>query len=157
MSPASTMPRLGKGGAGEKRPETIKHTSRSQSIPPRHRYPLNTTVGTSELCAWQPVPGVTWVQTRSAEFARKLSRRHDSRLVAYSVAGGYLRTFEFFHSLAWALRLITRYQRLTNEAKPPPKCPGNALFHSQGDRAGHGGQRLFTEANPVSQQWRTPQ
>ena len=71
---------------------------------------LNTTIGDRLLCAWQPVPGVCWVQTRSPQFARKLSQRSDSRLVTYGVAGGYLRTFGFKHGLAWARRLIARYQ-----------------------------------------------
>jgi hypothetical protein len=72
---------------------------------------LNTAIGAAELCAWQPVRGVTCVQTRSPQFARKLSQRRDSRLVAYGVSGGYLRTFEFRHPLAWARRLIARYTR----------------------------------------------
>jgi hypothetical protein len=72
---------------------------------------LNTVIGTDELCAWQPVAGVTWLQTRSPQFARKLSQRQDSRLVMRGVAGGYLRTFEFRHSLTWAQRLLARYTR----------------------------------------------
>lgn len=79
---------------------------------------MNTdTIGTHELSAWQVAPGVTWLQTRSPQFARKLSQRSDSRLVARGVAGGYLRTFEFPHGLAWAGRLIARYQsaeKITN-------------------------------------------
>jgi len=70
---------------------------------------LNTVIGDRLLCAWQPVRGVTWVQTRSPQFARKLSQRSDSRLVMRGVAGGYLRTFEFQHGLTWARRLIARY------------------------------------------------
>lgn len=74
--------------------------------------PLNTAVGTAELCAWQPVPGVTWVQTRSPQHARRLGQRNDCRLVVRSVLGGYLRTFEFAgKTLAWAERLIERYTR----------------------------------------------
>jgi hypothetical protein len=68
------------------------------------------TIGTRELSAWQVAPGVTWIQTRSPQFARKLSQRCDSHQVACGVAGGYLRTFEFSHRLAWARRLIARYQ-----------------------------------------------
>lgn len=51
--------------------------------------PLNEVIGSGVLGAWQPVRGVTWVQTRSPQFARKLSQRRDSRLVARGVAGGY--------------------------------------------------------------------
>lgn len=73
--------------------------------------PLNYVIGFPELCAWQPVKGYTWVQTRDANFARKLGKRQDSRLVMTGVAGGYLRTYEFAHTLAWAKRLITRYTK----------------------------------------------
>ena len=66
-------------------------------------------VGNRDLSAWLVSPGVTWIQTRSPRFARKLSQRSDSRLVARGVSGGYLRTFEFPHGVAWAKRLIGRY------------------------------------------------
>ena len=85
------------------------------------------TIGCRELSAWQVAPGVTWVQTRSPQFARKLSQRGDSRLVVQGVAGGYLRTFEFQHGLAWARRLIARYQTknetATNARKTRPISP----------------------------------
>ena len=87
---------------------------------------LNTVIGDRLLCAWQPAPGVCWVQTRSPQFARKLSQRSDSRLVVQGVAGGYLRTFEFQHGLAWARRLIARYTRNetpTNARIIAPVCP----------------------------------
>lgn len=71
---------------------------------------LNVAIGNRELCAWQPVRGVCWVQARDPKHARRMAQRKDSRLVAYGVAGGFLRTFEFQHSLAWARRLIGRYQ-----------------------------------------------
>ena len=85
------------------------------------------TIGTRELSAWQVAPGVTWVQTRSPQFARKLSQRSDARLVARGVAGGYVRTFEFQHGLAWARRLVARYLTksgmATNAQKIAPACP----------------------------------
>ena len=68
------------------------------------------TIGDRELSAWLVAPGVTWVQTRSPLFAQKLAQRSDSRLVARGVVGGLLRTYEFHHELAWAGRLIARYQ-----------------------------------------------
>jgi hypothetical protein len=71
--------------------------------------PPNTTIGDHDLCAWQPVRGVTWVQTRNPKHANRLARRSDSRQVMVGVAGGYLRTFEFRHSLGWAVRLMNRY------------------------------------------------
>ena len=76
------------------------------------------TIGDRWLSAWLVAPGVTWIQTRSPLFARKLSRRSDGKLVARG--GGFLRTFEFQRGLAWARRLIDRYQsaeRVTNARK----------------------------------------
>jgi hypothetical protein len=91
--------------------------------------PYYDAIGDRWLSAWQVAPGICWVQTRSAEFARKLSRRSDGRLVARGVAGGYLRTFEFHHGLAWARRLIDRYQSAetaTNARIIAPVCPVSA-------------------------------
>lgn len=86
------------------------------------------TIGCRELSAWQVAPGITWIQTRSPQFARKLSQRSDSRLIALGVAGGYLRTFSFHHGLAWARRLIARYQAKsetpTNARKIQPIASG---------------------------------
>jgi hypothetical protein len=84
------------------------------------------TAGDALLCAWLVAPQVVWIQTRSAEYARKLSQRRDARLVARGVAGGYLRTFEFKRGLTWAGRLIARYtqnETPTNERKTAPVCP----------------------------------
>jgi len=81
------------------------------------------TIGDRWLSAWQVASGVTWIQTRSPQFARKLSQRSDSRPVAQGVAGGYLRIFEFRHGLAWAGRLIARYTKnvtATNARKTAP-------------------------------------
>ncbi len=92
--------------------------------------PLNTVIGTPVLSAWQPVRGITWLQTRSPQFARKLSQRQDSRLVMRGMAGGYLRTFEFRNSLAWAQRLIDRYTanvKATNEARNAPATLASAF------------------------------
>ena len=69
------------------------------------------TVGDRWLCAWLVAPKVCWIQTRTPQFARKLSQRSDSRLVSRGVAGGYLRTFAFQRGLAWAERLVVRYTR----------------------------------------------
>ena len=49
---------------------------------------LNKVIGDHWLSAWKTAPGVVWVQTRSPQFARKLSQRADSRQVACGVAGG---------------------------------------------------------------------
>ena len=88
--------------------------------------PLNTAIGDRFLCAWQPVRGIVWVQTRDPKHARRLAKRKDGRLVARGVAGGFLRTFEFEHSLAWALRLMKRYtadEVTANEALGRAICP----------------------------------
>ena len=87
---------------------------------------LNETIGDRWLSAWQVAPCTVWVQTRSPAYARKLSQRGDSRLVAEGVAGGYLRTYSFPHGLAWARRLIGRYTRNgtpTNAAINSPTNP----------------------------------
>jgi len=72
---------------------------------------FNHVIGDSDLCAWRPVSGVVWVQTRNPKHAVRLARRSDSRLVVRGMAGGYLKTFEFAgKTLAWAGRLIRRYR-----------------------------------------------
>jgi len=81
--------------------------------------PLNTAVGDRDLCAWQPGRGIVWLQTRNPKHARRLAKRKDGRLVATGVAGGFLRTYEFAHSQAWAVRLLARYtanETTANEA-----------------------------------------
>jgi len=79
--------------------------------------PLNIIIGDRSLCAWQPVAGITWVQTRSVAHNRRLSQRRDGQLVVRGVVGGYLRTYEFQHSLGWAARLIARYTRVETPTK----------------------------------------
>jgi hypothetical protein len=86
---------------------------------------LNAAIGGHELCAWQPVRGVVWVQTRDPRHARRLAKRADGCLVVRGVAGGYLRTFEFRRSLAWAARLMKRYlgaEMTANEALGSAGC-----------------------------------
>lgn len=94
-----------------------------QPAPTRNRAAVGDVIGTPELSAWQTAPGCTWLQTRSPEYARKLSRRADCRLVAVGVAGGFMRTFCARHSLRWARSLIARYTRNemhANDAKTAP-------------------------------------
>jgi hypothetical protein len=78
--------------------------------------PLNTVIGDRDLCAWQPVSGVVWIQTRQPNIAELLGRRKDGRLVARGVAGGYLRTFEFGRSLSWAADWMARYSAAETRA-----------------------------------------
>ena len=73
------------------------------------KVPLNTAIGDRDLCAWQPVRGVWWVQTRNPNHARRLAQRKDGRLVARGVAGGFLRTFEFAGRADWGAELLARY------------------------------------------------
>jgi hypothetical protein len=83
-------------------------------------------IGTRDLCAWQTVPGFVWVQSRSPKFAAKLARRADSICVARGVAGCYLRTFCFRHSLTWARKLIARYtasETRANARETAPESP----------------------------------
>ena len=92
--------------------------------------PLNTTVGDRDLCAWQPVRGVVWVQTRNPNHARRMAKRSDAKLVAWGVAGGYLKIFEFRQSLAWAIRLLNRYtaaETTVNAALGHDICPETNL------------------------------
>jgi len=98
---------------------------------------LNTAIGGHELCAWQPARGVVWVQTRNPKHARRMAQRGDSRLVVRGVAGGYLKTFEFRGSLAWAARLMKRYltaETATNDGLGRAICPRT----SRATRAGRG-------------------
>jgi hypothetical protein len=91
---------------------------------------LNNVVGDRDLCAWQPVRGVVWVQTREPKHARRLAKRKDGRLVAAGVAGGFLRTYEFARSLGWSVRLIARYKAnktTANEALSRAVSPKNKL------------------------------
>ena len=88
--------------------------------------PLNTAVGDRDLCAWQPVRGVVWVQTRNPKYAQRMAQRKDAKLVALGVAGGYLKTFAFQQSMAWAIRLLNRYNAAeanANEASGRDICP----------------------------------
>ena len=89
---------------------------------------LNVAVGCRELCAWQTAPGVTWVQARLPEHANRLAKRSDGRLVVRGMAGGFLKTYAFRHSLSWAERLIRRYTRPNHTANAriiAPACPTN--------------------------------
>lgn len=87
---------------------------------------LNKVVGDHTLCAWQPVKGITWVQTRDPKHAKRMMQRADAKLVVAGVAGGYLKTFEFRRSLPWAQRLMARYvaaEKVTNAASNRAICP----------------------------------
>lgn len=92
---------------------------------------LNTVVGDRELCAWQPVRGIVWVQTRDPKYARRLAKRKDGQLVAIGVPGGFLRTYEFARPLGWAVRLISRYTASETSANETFNCVESPERHSE--------------------------
>lgn len=103
------------------------------------RLAVNTVIGDHDLCAWQPVRGVCWVQTRNPRHARRLAQRQDGRRVMVGVSGGYLRTFEFKHPITWAARLIGRYTsggEATNGALAGQKSGLGVPEESQGVMGG---------------------
>jgi hypothetical protein len=67
------------------------------------------TYGPPELCAWQVVPGVFWIQTTEPQFSRKLEKREDVRRVEISGVNHFRRTFELRGSWRKIRRLIDRY------------------------------------------------
>ena len=87
---------------------------------------------------WKVVPGVVWIQVHESEQARALARIRGGRQVAYSVAGRYLRTFEFPRSLRWAERWIAR--RTIGETGTNEGFSVLAGF-GRGQRAGRGLRR----------------
>lgn len=75
---------------------------------------------------WKVAPGVVWIQVHQPEQARALARIAGGRRAAYSVAGPYLRTFEFARSLGWAERWAKRQigrQTGTYEGFSAPTAP----------------------------------
>jgi hypothetical protein len=74
------------------------------------------TFGTPELCTWAVGSRTCRFQTRRPDFARKLSQRSGARLVAWSVAGGYLRVFQERIEPWRARDLVKRFLKATNEA-----------------------------------------
>jgi hypothetical protein len=68
------------------------------------------------LVFWRYAPGVCRFQTTRPDFARKLSQRSGARLVAWSVAGGYLRVFQERIEPWRARDLVKRFLTATNGA-----------------------------------------
>ena len=67
------------------------------------------TFGPPELCAWQVVPGVFWIQTTEPQFSRKLEKRQDARRVEISGVNHFRRTFELRGTWRKVRRIIDRY------------------------------------------------
>ncbi len=93
------------------------------------------TVGTSLCCAWKVAPGVVWVQVRTPALTKKLRQVSGYREVAWSVMGGYLRTFEFRKSLAWARKWIARHTA-ANEAFFDQESSQSERAHKKGSSDG---------------------
>ncbi len=74
------------------------------------------TFGNEELCTWRVGPGLCRFQTRRPDFGGKLSDRSGTRLVAWSVSGGYLRVFEERINAWRARNLVRRYVKAANGA-----------------------------------------
>ena len=70
---------------------------------------VNATYGPPELCAWQVVPGVFWIQTTEPQFSRKLEKREDARRVEISGVNHFRRTFEVGGTWRKVRRIIDRY------------------------------------------------
>jgi hypothetical protein len=72
------------------------------------------TYGPPELCAWQIEKlwrdkGVFWFQTRDKEFARRLSKREDTRRVESTGFNHFRQTYEMEGSWRKVKRIIDRY------------------------------------------------
>ena len=72
--------------------------------------------------AWKVAPGVCWIQCNDPQTAKRLSRLKDSRLVAVSRLGDYLRTYEvpwnLLRAKRWIKRRIKDIYRSFSDQKP---------------------------------------
>ena len=78
------------------------------------------TYGPPELCGWQVSKdgrdrASFWIQTSSRVFARKLRKRKDARLVAFSVTRRFLEIYCMQGSWRKVRRLIDRYISSTGD------------------------------------------
>jgi hypothetical protein len=89
------------------------------------------TYGSPELCAWQVEKlsidkSVFWLQTTSKAFARKLSKRRDTRRVEVVGYNHFRRTYEMRGSWRKIKRLIDRYILSTADSILPVNRLQNA-------------------------------
>ena len=89
------------------------------------------TYGPPELCAWQvenfrSSKNVFWLQTTSKAFARKLSKRQDTRCVDMVGCNHFRRTYEMRGSWRKLKRLIDRYILSTADSILPVNRLQNA-------------------------------
>ena len=97
--PVNSIPSVAALSSGVKRLPAKFARKRSQSD----------TFGPPELCAWQVVPGVFWIQTTEPQFSRKLEKREDVRRVEISGVNHFRRTFELRGTWRKVRRIIDRY------------------------------------------------
>ena len=90
------------------------------------------TYGPPELCSWQVAKrgkntGSFWIQTSSRVFGRKLRKRKDTSLVAFSVTKRFLETYCMQGSWRKIRRLINRYISATGDTFSHPSTSQKAL------------------------------
>jgi hypothetical protein len=90
------------------------------------------TYGPPELCSWQVAKrgkngGSFWIQTSSRVFGRKLRKRKNTSLVAFSVTKRFLETYCMQGSWRKIWRLIDRYISSTGDTFSHTSTSQNAL------------------------------
>jgi len=90
-------------------------------------------MSTDLLSTWSVASGVSWIQTNNPQYAKKLAKRSDTRLVAVGVAGGFLRIYEMKRPPAFMRRLVHRYETANarflemDNTKNSANCPGKVM------------------------------
>jgi hypothetical protein len=90
------------------------------------------TYGSPELCSWQIAKdgrdrASFWIQTSSRVFGRKLRKRKDTSLVAFSVTKRFLETYCMQGNWRKIRRLIDRYISATGDTFSNPSTSQKAL------------------------------
>jgi hypothetical protein len=90
------------------------------------------TYGPPDLCSWQVAKdgrnrATFWIQTTSRVFARRLRKRRDTSLVAFSVTKRFLETYCMQGSWRKIRRLIDRYISATGDTFSHAGTSQNAL------------------------------
>jgi hypothetical protein len=88
--------------------ERVTHLTNGSRLRPNAR-DVSPTYGPPQLCVWQVVAGVFWIQTTLPEFSRKLEKREDARRVEISGVNHFRRTFELRGTRRKVRRIIDRY------------------------------------------------
>jgi hypothetical protein len=98
------------------------------------------TYGPPELCGWQVEPGLFWIQTRDANYARKLHRRKDTRKVQICGYNCFQETYEMVGTWRKVKRLISRYLSVT---------PDQISIANNGYNASDFSSRVHSAALPI--------